>query len=334
MAHEITSTDSLFSVRQPTWHQLGEILTDYPTRAEAQRLVHPWEPVTEPLFTRNVGIDFDVMAGESKPYERFEEIEGHKAVRRSDDGALLGVVGSNYEPVTNTELWDIAEALQADATDVKFETAGSLKGGANVWILIRLEEPLQVDGDPRGATIPYYALQNSHDGTGSFRGQATMTRIVCANTSKAADLDARSRGTEFTFRHTKNVGERVEEARQALTGWRASLEQWRALSRHLLTVEMSHDDTLAFLDRWLPIPEAGVASERVRRNASEARAEWFGSLNSVTCEGIADTAYGVLQASIEYAEHLRAARTVESRFKRAYLDRSEVVQHAAQLLTA
>lgn len=329
MAHEITTTDNLFSVRQPTWHGLGTILPEHPTREEAQQIAHPWEPVTMPLYSAEPHIDSN---GELTT--RYVEVSSHKAIQRDDSGATIGVVGQGYEPVTNNELWDIAEAIQGDHSDVKFETAGSLAGGSKVWVLIRLEEPLKLDGDPHGDTIPYYALQNSHDRSGSFRGQATMTRIVCANTSQMADLDAQARGTEFSFRHTKNIGDRIEEARQALAGWRESLDTWAALSRHLLTVEMSHDDTLAFLDRWLPIPEAGLTSERVRENASKARSEWFGSLNSVTCEGIENTAYGVLQASIEYAEHLRSARTQESRFKRAYLDRSDVVQHAAELLTA
>lgn len=329
MAHEITTTDNLFSVRQPTWHGLGAQLANYPTREEAQQIAHPWEPLEQPIYTAEPRI-----ADNGELHTNYVEVKSHKSIQRSDNGATLGVVGSTYEPVTNTEMWDIAEAIQGDASDVKFETAGSLKGGSKVWILIRLEEPLQLPGDERGATIPYYALQNSHDTSGSFRGQATMTRIVCANTSQMADLDARARGTEFTFRHTKNVRDRIEDARQALAGWRHSLEEWAALSKHLLDTPMSDDDILGFLDKWLPIPEAGVTSERVRENASIARNEWFGSLRSITCESIENTAYGVLQASIEYAEHLRAARTQESRFKRSYLDRSDVVQHAAKLLTA
>ena len=36
MAHEITTTDNLFSVRQATWHGLGAILPEHPTREEAQ----------------------------------------------------------------------------------------------------------------------------------------------------------------------------------------------------------------------------------------------------------------------------------------------------------
>lgn len=329
MAHEITSTDNLFSVREMPWHRMGAILPSHPTREEAQQLAHPWEPISQPIYTSEPTISESGDLGHG-----FTEITSHKAIQRSDSGATLGVVGKGYEPVTNTEMWDIAEAVQGGGVDVRYETAGSLAGGAKVWILLRLDEPIKIDGDPRGETIPFYALQNSHDAGGTFRGQATMTRIVCANTSKVADLDAKTRGTEFSFRHSKNVGQRIEQAREALAGWRYSLEQWKAMSEHLLTVEMSDDDVLAYLDRWLPEPDAQIASERVRRNAADARAEWFGSLRSVTCEGIGNTAYGVLQASVEYAEHLRNAHTDESRFRRSYLERSDVIQHAAKLLTA
>lgn len=346
MAHEITNTDELFSVRQPTWHGLGHVLTDYPTRAEAQTLVHPWEPITEPLFTREFGVtaheDWD---GESDPFgERYDEVEGHKAVRRSDNGALLGVVGEGYEPVTNNEMWDIAESLQGEGAEVRFETGGSLKGGSKVWLLLRLNEPVTVKGDPHGATIPYYSLQNSHDGSGAFRGQATTTRIVCANTAHIADLDARARGTEFTFRHTKNVSERVEEARAALSGWRESLEEWKQINELLISEKFTNvnevlwDDRMGnlnegrivdlFLEQFIPVPQAEVISDLTRNNLERERDKWRSIYLGVTGEGIRGTAYGLVQASVEYAEHFRNAHTQESRFKRAYLDRNRLVQKA------
>ena len=52
-----------------------------------------------------------------------------------------------------------------------------------------MNEPLIIKGDP-SQTIPYLCFQNAHDGRGSFRAQATNVRVVCANTSIAADLDA------------------------------------------------------------------------------------------------------------------------------------------------
>lgn len=333
MAHEIWESDNFLTVRKPAWHGLGVVLDEYPTREEAQAIAHPWEPITEPVFLADVGVEFDDMAGESIPYERFAEAPDFKAVRRSDTGDLLGIVGEGYEPVTNNEMWDIAEALQGESkSGVKFETAGSLQGGKKVWLLVTLDEPLELAGDPNGATVPYYSLQNAHNGSGAFRGQATMTRIVCANTAHIADLDARARGTEFTFRHTKNVGERVEEARNALRGWRESLVIWKQLTEHMIDLRINHSDVSEFVDRWIPMPGENLASERVIRNVEEARAQWYSAFNSETCDGVQLTAHGVLQASIEYAEWYRNARTADTRFKRSYLDRNDIVQSAQKLV--
>lgn len=330
MAHELTDSDQMFSVREATWHGLGHILPDNPTREEAQKLVHPWEPIEEPVYVSDVG--FEDNGTELVPVTTYVEAPDHKAIRRSDNGDLLGVVGDGYAPVTNDELWDIAEALQGNAADVQYETGGSLQGGKKVWVLLKLDEPIGVKGDPRGATIPYYTLQNAHDGSGAFRGQATMTRIVCMNTSKMADLDARNRGTEFTFRHTKNVGERVEEARAALTGWRESLAEWKQLMElDLIPRKVDASGVEDFLDAFIPEPRAKIVSDRVRRNIADERGKWLEVFHSVTGEGIEDTAYGLVAASIEYAEHVKRAHTAETRFRRTYLDRNGLVAQAVRI---
>lgn len=329
MAHEITSTDQMFSTRMPTWHGLGTIFSDYPTREEAQALVHPWEPVTMPVYH---AVPTITDAGEL--VTEYQEITSHKSVVRSDNNDLLGVVGEGYEPVRNDELWDIAEALEGSGVDVCYETAGSLNGGRKVWVLLKLQDPIEIKGDPNGATLPYYALQNSHDGMGAFRGQAIMTRIVCANTAQIADMDAKARGTEFTFRHTKNVRDRIEDARVALGGWRESIEDWRLLNEHLLTLHVDREAREDFLAAFIPEPAGNVVTERVRNNIHEARRDFKALLASPTCEGINDTAAGLVAAATEYAEHVRRAHTSQSRFTRSFLARNQIVQDATRLALA
>jgi hypothetical protein len=179
----MTSSDGFFAVRQAAWHGLGTVFEDYPKRVEAQQLAHPWEPMAVPVYTRRVVVERDEITGQEVEREVFEEIKGHVANIRDDNRAELGVVPVTYNLVQNSQLWDVAEALENSGPDVMFETGGSYGGGKGVWVLIRLKEPLIVRGDPRGETIPYYALQNSHDGTGAFRGQATMTRMTPARSS-------------------------------------------------------------------------------------------------------------------------------------------------------
>lgn len=334
MAHEITSTDDLFSVREPTWHRLGQVLDSYPTRAEAQQIAHPWEPITEPVYLSEPGFGYEEDANSDNLVPRMEytEAPGHQAVRRSDNGDLLGIVGDGYVPIKNDEMWDIAEALQGVGSDVRFETGGSLAGGKKVWLMLRLEEPIHVTGDPNGGVIPFYSLQNAHDGSGSFRGQATSLRIVCANTSRAADLDARARGTEFSFRHSKNVRDRLEEAKAALAGWRESIEDWRLLNEHMLTVDIDAETEREFVSRFIPEPLTSMTSERVKANVDNARREFMGVYNGATCEGITGTAYGLIQAASEWSEHIRRANTEDTRFKRAVLSRNGVLTDAMKIV--
>jgi phage/plasmid-like protein (TIGR03299 family) len=271
-----------------------------------------------------------VEAGEVS--SRFEKVESHVNVTRSDTGASLGVVTNTYEPIGNSEMYDIAEALENGNPDsVRYETGGSLKGGAKVWLLMRLQEPLLVKGDPQGETIPYFALQNAHDGSGACRGQGLNTRIVCDNTSQMADMDAKARGTEFMFRHVSGVQDRIDQAREALAGWRDSIEDWQRLNDHLIGVSINDTQRRAFVNQFVPMPPEHAISDFVVRNVELARESINTILDSQTCDGINNTAYGLVQASVEYNSHVRRAANKETRFKRAYLDRSRVTADAVKL---
>ncbi|QGJ92726.1 hypothetical protein QDA04_gp56 [Microbacterium phage Megan] len=324
MSHEITETDNMFSVREMPWHRLGEVLTEYPTRAEAQPMVHGWEPVAQPLYRRVPSI-----AADGTLTSEYEEVEGYVAQERSDSGALIATTSATYTTVTNNDLWDVAEAIQdVPQGDVMYETGGSLNGGKKVWLMLRLAEPLVIPGDPNGASVPFYMLQNNHDGLGSFRGSATQVRAVCANTIRMVDIDAQTRGTEFVFSHTKNVGERVEEARQALAGWRESIEAYQQIAALMLDAKVSKKGEQMFLERFIPAPPSFMTSDKVKANIIEARDAVMAVYNSVTCEGITGTAWGLMQAASEYSEHVRKAQSNESRFRRALLDNNKILTSA------
>ena len=329
MSHQITTRDNLFTVREPAWHGLGDVLTEYPTRQAAQAIAHPWEVQQEPVYRKVITVS------DAGPIETFQELPGWLLNSRDDDQEPLGVVTDSYAPVTNTTLYDIAEAIEGAAEgSVRFETGGSLKGGRKVWLLVRLDEPLLLPGDPQGATIPYYALQNSHDGSGSFRGQATMTRIVCDNTAQAADLDAQARDMEFVFRHTSTIAERIEDAKNALAGWRMAITAFRSTADRLVELQLDDEQVERFVTEFIPAPAIHAASERVMANVEDARNQLRFIISGPTCAEIENTGWGMVQASIEYGQHYRKAQSGEARFKRAYLDSSVLTQDAVELVDA
>lgn len=336
MAHMITTSDNLFTVREPAWHGLGTVLDDYPTREQAQQIAHPWEPVEVPVYVKEPTITVHDHTPNCPPWcdvqddlgTAYGEVPEYKAVQRSDNGATLGVVNDTLGIVTNSEMWDVAEAVGkvAGGPRIRYETAGSLEGGSKVWVLLRFDEPLMIAGDPNGGTVAYFALQNSHNGSGSFRGQGINTRIVCQNTSSAADTESRRNGMEFVFRHTSGIRDRIEEAKEAVEMWRDGVVMWREAMEHLATVRVTAEQREWFVQQFQPMPPEHLISDRVRANVERAREELRGIFASPTQEGIGLTSYGLAQAGFEWSQHFRRTRgkdqrsRMESHFKRAVLD--------------
>ena len=107
--HNITATDNVFSVREPMWHGLGEVLPDYPTADEVRELAFDWEPISEPVYTRQPAIADDG----SITYE-YTEIPGKKAEVRSDNAFVLAVNNDSHETFGNSDTIELAKHIQGE----------------------------------------------------------------------------------------------------------------------------------------------------------------------------------------------------------------------------
>src|SRR5690606_5301720 len=97
-----------------------------------------------------------------------------------------------------------------DSGDVEVETAGSINGGKWVWVLCRIPQGVEVEGDEY---VSYLAAITSHDGTLSLTTLPTNVRIVCQNTCNYALSKA---PRSYRVRHTANADQRIAEARRVL----------------------------------------------------------------------------------------------------------------------
>jgi len=150
----ITSSDSMFSVRDTPWHGLGAVLERPPATIseaiEASGLA--WGVAREPI-----AVDRGYAATVDDWWEpRCEEIPGYYATVRQDTRTVLGIVGERYRIVQNEEAFQFVDRLLGSA--LHFETAGSLHGGRRVWVLATLPDHVEVGGD---AVRPYVLLMNS-----------------------------------------------------------------------------------------------------------------------------------------------------------------------------
>jgi phage/plasmid-like protein (TIGR03299 family) len=314
------NVESMFSVRQMPWHREGVLLQDYPgSWDEARRLAGlDWDPVATEVYAVT-GINDDGST-------RYEPITGWKSIARSDTGAILSLNRDTYTVIDHGEMGEIVEAVLAQP-NVKWETAGVLDGGRSVWCLALLDEPITLPGD-HSPTLPYLAITNRHDGTAACALRATAVRIVCANTFRAAELEGERTGATFSFIHKSSWRNRIEEARRAVTGAQTEMRRYADLARELLAVHVTPAQRELFITQFIPRPPDGLITDRVARNVDEARTALKLLFDSSTNQQIAGTAYGLVQAAGEYLDHVRTARSWETRLNRTLI-RPEPLKHRA-----
>lgn len=211
MAHKInfneqTGNHSFFSVQEKPWHNLGQIVTDYPTSKEALVFAGlDYEVVKRKLFTHdgeiNKGMDFLI---------RDIEIPNYHATLRTDTNQVLGVVGKDYEIVQNVDAFSFFDSI-VGGDGIQYETAGALGKGERIFITAKLPSYIKVGKED--LIEQYLFLTTSHDGYGSITAAFTPIRIVCNNTLNAA---MRNHSNSIKIRHTANAKERLALAHKVM----------------------------------------------------------------------------------------------------------------------
>lgn len=293
MAHLITSSDHLVLVGQPAWHGLGTVLSERDlSAADATREARlGWRVVQQPLT-------YGDLDG------RVHTVEGQVANVRSDNGACLGIVGEDYQPLQQE---DIASTI--DGVGLTVETAGSLRGGRDVWYLARLGA-FGVGAGKADENVSYALFANSHDGQRAFALVPTSVRVVCANTLGVA---LRTAQASVKIRHTRSLSARVADAGEALAYAREEHALFGELAAVLASKSLTDAERVTYwrdlytltvgevMDRPATAAEERRALHWQRRLAQYRELEAAGT-NRVA--GIAGTAWAALQVATEAVDHL------------------------------
>src|SRR6516225_7437680 len=243
MAHEI---ESMAYFGELPWHRLGTAL--------AEGDLYDW-----PSASRKAGLDWTVELVPLQTADTQAQVT-HRAVRRTSDSRVLGVVGPKYAALQNRDAFQwFAPFL--DAREAALHTAGSLKGGSRVWVLAKLNrDPLVIaEGDE---VEKYILLSHGHDGSLAVRCGFTPIRVVCANTlAMAHGSDA---GKLIRVKHTESVLENLASVREVMDlanqEFEASAEQYRRLARK----SINQADLRKYVRRVLKVEDDQEASTRLK----------------------------------------------------------------------
>lgn len=270
MAHAF---ESGFNVGKQSWHGLATVLQSNPTVKEAIKaagldwrveerellaLAAPAPGSTDPVMCRDIKVD------------------GFKALMRSTDGNILGVVTKQYSVLQNDDTFELFDRLVEDGT-VRLETAGSLQGGRKVWICARYRDDIEVKGGD--AVAPFLLAANSHDGTMSIRLINTPIRVECWNMLQAAgareDGDSITKAASasgFSIPHVGDVVAKAASARNAIVTMNRELGMTIETYRQWADLPVD-DNYVRALAKKLFDPEYLKATELIRKFRERADAD-------------------------------------------------------------
>lgn len=299
MAHEV---ETMFTVGEEPWHGLGRRFTTPPATIE------------EAINAAGLGWHVDKRR---LFLEDGREAPAFATVRDADQ-SILGVVGERYVPLQNVEAFRTFQPL-LDSGEVDFEAAGSLRGGARIWVLAKLRrDPVEiVPGDP---IVKFVLLSHGHDGGLSVNFGLTPIRVVCANT------EALARGSKDSklvrIRHTASMLSTLDQARDLIDAadgvFRSTFEQYKALAAKAING--------AELERYFRIV-TGTPEDALWEDLTKQRRTLLEDLVAAH-DGIApgaDVASGTLWGAYNaYTWHLnhQAGRTADGRLNSLWYGKS------------
>ena len=142
-------------------------------------------------------------------------IDSHSATYIEESNKTINVVGSKYGVVQNSKAFEFIDlmtsgTLGAEQTPI-IETAGILDDGARMYVTAKMPNKFFIDGDDGDGIDDYILFTNTHDGSGAVMALFTPIRVICQNTLNAA---IRGASNKVSFKHTANVGERLEFSKE------------------------------------------------------------------------------------------------------------------------
>lgn len=322
MAHELDFTTGRAAFiqageRVDAWHKHGTAIS----RDELDRLsTHDMIERVMREGQLNWTVDpFDITD------ETGQSLPGWKAFKRSDTNALFGVFRETYTIVQNRDLFTLLEPM-IDAGMIKFETAGAIKEGTDVWTLFNFnpQDDAVRDYFAEQEIMPYLLIHNNHSRERLLSIQETLVKVVCKNTLSAATgafgSHKRRAGRypgAVMLRHTRNVKSLSVDAIDELWGrmtrrYTDVMNSYEALKQRFLSEE-EFDTTVLELLAPLPSDIEDPRAERALIRSLERR-NLLTTLYQGAGRGIdgEPTAWNAYMAVTEAIDHYRDFFSVRS----------------------
>lgn len=295
MSHELTTHADgrvefafLQSDGEP-WHGLGQPMQDGAS-------IDEWR----------VAAGMDWKIGRSRvrygDETKFRIIEDQHVLYRSDTKDALGIVSDRYQVVQPAQVLEFFRDI-AKVGGLEISAAGTIFGGKRFWATAKIGEaaPTSVVDKIGG----YLLISTSADGSLATEVRRTTVRTVCKNTLAMAFADA-APSVKVSHRSVFDAA----NVKKFMGLNEAAWEAFRHQVTRLANVEV-HEEQAALITADL---FGGGDDARETAGYKKVLSLFNGDGLGSNLDGVRNTAWGLLNAVTEYADHHVRARSDQNRF--------------------
>jgi|TARA_R110001583_G_scaffold65432_1_gene189081 phage/plasmid-like protein (TIGR03299 family) len=250
MAHAV---ETMAYAGEVPWHGLGVQVKDNLTPQEMLVAAElDWTVSKRHLFTHAEPDidDSDDLIG----------VEGYSVLVRDSDNKTFGPCGPRFIPSQNADAFGFFKKF-TEAGHMKMETAGSLKGGEQVWGLANISEDFTLPGDDR--VLGYLLVSISHMWGKSNEIRFTPIRVVCNNTLTMALSNKSSGG--FRMPHVRALDTEVYMAAEEALGLASDrMSEFKEAAEFLSSKKFDKTSVVTYIADLFQ-PELLVAQEEIEK---------------------------------------------------------------------
>ena len=282
MAHELEFVNGVAQMAyagDTPWHGLGvQVSNDLTPEQMMEKAGLNWAVEKKDLTIEGTNI----------------KVAGHQALIRSSDNKILDVVGVDWNPVQNEDAIKFFSEYVL-AGDMEMNTAGSLKGGRNVWALAKVKESFTILGEDQ--VDSYLLFSNPHQYGKAIDVRFTPIRVVCNNTLTMSLSSASKNQVKMNHRSVFDA----ETVKTTLGIAHEKFGKYKEMAEFLASKKFSVDTLIQYYNEVFPhtynkekgvkvtkaadlttTAKAAMAVLETQPGANFGAGSWWQAFNSVT----------------------------------------------------
>ena len=302
----VAAVETMAWTGQVPWHGEGlEVAPDLTPHEMMKAAKLNWTVSKRPIFTTHKPTSEYPIKQDEDGNNYYADLEmlnnpDRFALMRDSDNTWLGTCSGDYQVIQNERIFDFFQKFSKHA-NISMETAGSLRGGKDIFGLAKLNDNFALPG---GDEINGFVLfRQPHEPGYAMSILDTEVRVVCSNTLQLALRQKAA--ANFTMSHRTEFNDvKEDEALRTMGAVYERRAEFKEAAEFLAKKKAKDKEVIEFIsklyqpkilvdhkpeegpiqDNFSKIPKAVFEALVTAPGADNksAKGTWWGALNAVT----------------------------------------------------